>query len=215
MHSERLIHLQDALGHRFRDVSLLEMALVHASTLAARNNERLEFLGDRVLALVMTQYLYATHPLDKEGELSKRLNNMVRRQSIAAVARHVHLDQFLAASAAPSEAMLADAMEAVLGAVFLDAGYQPVRDVIVDLWQKAIGSAESATDAKTALQEWAQGKGLPLPEYTQVSRAGTDHAPEFTVRVTVKTLGSAEGTGNSKRAAEKLAAQELLKKADA
>jgi ribonuclease-3 len=202
--------IEKKIDHSFRDSRLLEMALLHASSTATENNERLEFLGDRVLGLVMAQYLYTTHPTDKEGPLSKRLNAAVRKETIAAVGRHIDLQDILVCSGAPSDSMLADGVEALIGAVMIDGGYDAARNTVIHLWQSALDSAAPEEDPKSALQEWAQGKGLGLPEYELVSKGGSDHAPHFIVKVSIKGAGTATARGASKRAAEKLAAKKLL-----
>jgi ribonuclease-3 len=215
--------LEKALGHRFKKQQLLEMALTHASMRGGKDkhsdNERLEFIGDRVLGLAIAELLSERYPEASEGELARRYNRLVRGETCAKVARALSLGTFLILS--DSEAgsggrakgtILADGMEALLGAIFLDAGFDKARDVVWRLWESP--SEEMPTtarpDAKSALQEWAQGQGLALPEYVEVARKGPDHAPRFTseVRITGKQPGRGEGA--SKRAAEQAAARALL-----
>jgi ribonuclease-3 len=218
--------LETALGYRFKSEALLEQALTHSSVRGADakrlDNERLEFLGDRVLGLCIVERLHETHPKAKEGEVARRYNTLVRAEACAAVARAVGLGTELRLS--PSEAdsggrekdgILADAMEAVLGAVFLDGGFGKARDVVRRIWIGEGGGAkpEAASghiDPKSALQEWAQGRGLALPRYISLARTGPDHAPMFTCEVIVPGHDPASGTGPSKRAAEQAAASALL-----
>lgn len=217
--------LEKALGHRFKNQQLIEVALTHASMRGGKaqkgDNERLEFIGDRVLGLVIAEALSERFPDASEGELARRFNRQVRGEACARVARALGLGKHLILS--DSEAgsggrakttILADAMEAVLGAIFLDAGFEPARTVVRRLWggdddQHAAGAGP---DAKSALQEWAQGRGLALPEYIEVSRKGPDHAPRFTSEVRIAGCAPARGEGASKRAAEQAAARTLLER---
>ena len=211
---------QDRLGHRFADPSLLIRALTHASAAseARRSNERLEFLGDRVLGLVMAEALLSEDRAAAEGLIAPRFNALVRKEACAGVARQIGLGEVLRLGKSEAmsggrrkEALLGDAMEAVIAAVYLDAGLETARERILSLWGARIDEVEEdARDAKTALQEWAQGQGDPPPSYETVGRKGPDHAPLFTVRVTLKDGRSAEADATSKRAAEQAAAQALL-----
>lgn len=216
---------EKALGHRFRRQQLLEVALTHASMRGGKaqqaDNERLEFVGDRVLGLVIAEALSERFPAASEGELARRYNRLVRGEACAKVARTLGIGAYLILS--DSEAgsggrtkstILADAMEAILGAVFLDSGFDAARGVVRRLWaglddQAAVGASP---DAKSALQEWAQGRGLALPEYIEISRKGPDHAPRFTSEVRITGCEPARGEGASKRAAEQAAARTLLKR---
>lgn len=211
---------QDRLGHRFADPALLIRALTHASAAseARRSNERLEFLGDRVLGLVMAEALLSEDRAAAEGLIAPRFNALVRKEACAGVARQIGLGEVLRLGKSEAmsggrrkEALLGDAMEAVIAAVYLDAGLETARERILSLWGARIDEVEEdARDAKTALQEWAQGQGDPPPSYETVGRKGPDHAPLFTVRVTLKDGRSAEADATSKRAAEQAAAQALL-----
>lgn len=214
--------LEAELGYKFKTVALVERALTHASYRgqgkAREDNERLEFLGDRVLGLAVAELLTETYPTAKEGELARRLNKLVSGETCAKAARNIGLGRFLILSESEAgsggrdkETILADAMEAVLGAVFADAGYDKGRAVVRKLWTHLDDQKpKAAADAKSALQEWAQGQGLPLPRYTHVSRTGPDHAPVFVSEVQVSGKGPARGEGASKRAAEQAAAMALL-----
>ena len=219
-----LTELQTALGCRIKDKKLLERALTHASVRAGsasrKDNERLEFLGDRVLGLVVSGRLFQALPDAREGELARRFNRIVCGAACAEVAREIDLGRFLilseseaASGGRDKDTILADAMEAVLGAVFLDRGFKVADGVVERLWAKRMdGGRATPIDPKSALQEWAQGRGLPLPKYTVVSRKGPDHAPEFVAKVSIKGLEPETGDGASKRQAEQTAAATMLER---
>ncbi len=209
------------LGYGFADPDLLRLALTHPSAQSAPDSpdyQRLEFLGDRVLGLVVAESLYNTCPRDSEGALARRYNELVHRDTCAAIAReaglgpHVILSEAEAASGgAAKAAILADVCESVIGAVFLDGGYDAARALIRRLWGKRLSEPGPVPiDPKTALQEWAQGMKRPLPEYNDVARTGPDHAPRFTVEARVEGYEPARGTGTSKRAAQEAAATKIL-----
>ncbi len=216
--------LEKKLGYKFKNQKLLERALTHSSYRgqgkSREDNERLEFVGDRVLGLAIVESLDTAHPRAKEGELARRLNKLVRGEACAKVGRQIGLGEFLIL--ADSEAgsggrakvtILADAIEAVLGAVFLDAGYNKARSVVLKLWEGLDDKqAKAVADPKSALQEWAQGRGLALPRYTQIERRGPDHAPVFVCEVKITGRRPARGEGASKRAAEQAAATHLLER---
>ena len=216
--SDDLDTLERALGHAFDDRTLLREALTHSSAAGPLSNERLEFLGDRVLGLVMAHALIARYPDESEGTLAPRFNALVRKETCAAVAETLNLGAYLrmARSEAQSggrrkQALLGDAMEAVIAAVFLDGGLIAARDVVLDGWRPHLDAQNTApVDAKTALQEWAQGRGMPLPRYIEVSRDGPDHKPLFRIAVSVESGETAEGEAASKRAAQQAAAANLL-----
>ncbi len=205
------------LGHAFKDKNLLERALTHASANTARSNERLEFLGDRVLGLVVADKLYRLFPEDAEGALALKLNALVRREACAAAAEVAGLSEhvILAASEAASggrrkSAIIAGMCEAVIAALYIDGGYDVARAFIERYWEPAFASlGNDMRDAKTALQEWAQARrGVPV--YKLVRRKGPDHAPRFVVEVRIGEDETAMGEGNSKREAEQAAAGLLL-----
>ena len=215
--------VENILGHSFRRPELLREALTHRSALqgAARargSNERLEFIGDRVLGLLMAEWLAERFPREQEGDLGRRLAHLVSQPVLAGVAEAIGLGAAL--SVAPGEAragvkrratVLADALEAALGALYLDAGLDEARGFVRRAWEPTMtAQAEPPKDAKTRLQEWAQKHTRELPAYQVDSRAGPPHAPEFVVSVSV---GVARGTGTagSKRQAEQLAAADLLR----
>ena len=201
---------------------MLERALTHASVRGGKtersDNERLEFIGDRVLGLAIAEILNQQYPDASEGELARRYNRLVRGEACAKVSRAIGLGVHLILSESEADSggrekttILADAAEALLGAVFLDAGFEKARTVVRKLWQdQSEPVPEVAVDAKSALQEWAQGQGLALPKYIVVSRKGPDHAPHFTAEVTISGREPAQGEGASKRIAEQEAATALL-----
>jgi len=216
--SNDIAALERAIGHTFDDRKLLTEALTHSSAADAVSNERLEFLGDRVLGLVIAQALVSRYPKESEGTLAPRLNGLVRRETLALVAEQVDLGAHMKMARSESQSggrrkqgILADGMEALIAAVFLDAGLPAARDVILDGWRPHLDAQDAAPiDAKTALQEWAQGRGLPLPTYTEMGREGPDHNPSFRIEVRLSTGERAEGTDHSKRAAQQVAAAALL-----
>lgn len=210
------------LGHDFTRPDLLREALTHRSALRPRargkgSNERLEFIGDRVLGLVMAEWLIERFPDEQEGDLGRRLAYLVSQPVLARVAEEVSLHDAL--SVAPGEAkagvrqratVLADALEATLGALYLDGGLDKARAFVRRAWEPAMtAQADPPKDAKTRLQEWAHRRGHPLPDYTISARSGPPHAPEFEVTVTVGPH-AARGKAGSKRSAEQLAAEALL-----
>jgi ribonuclease-3 len=214
--------LETALGYTFQNRVVLDRALTHASMRSdqsrTEDNERLEFLGDRVLGLVIADLLIERDGKATEGALARRYNRLVRREACARVARGLELGDLLILSAAEDESggrdkdtILADAMEALLAAIFLEAGFDVVRGVVRRLWEPhADGLPETVADAKSMLQEWAQGQGLPLPTYVELERHGPDHAPRFTTEVRIAGRKPASGSGASKRASEQAAATAML-----
>lgn len=209
------------LGHDFARPELLQRALTHGSisTATRPDNQRLEFLGDRVLGLTMAEALFAADRAATEGQLAPRYNALVKGETCAAIAREIGLGDVLKLGRSEmktggrrKEALLADAMEAVLAAIYLDAGFEAARRVILDLWANRLKNVDQdSRDPKTALQEWAQAKGMTPPRYVQTSRSGPDHAPEFeiTVRLDDGREAVASGTG-TKRSIEQAAASALL-----
>lgn len=214
--------LAKRLGHEFSRPELLKRALTHSSA-RTRNPkpndyERLEFLGDRVLGLVISELLIETFPEAPEGDLARHLNRLVRKETCAEVAEDLELGDYVIMSSSEAvsggrgkQTILGDACEAVLGALFLDGGYDVPRRVIRSLWKDRLeDDSRPLRDAKSVLQEWAQGKGRDLPAYDEVAREGPDHDPHFTARVKVEDMEPATGQGASKRAAEQAAATAML-----
>jgi ribonuclease-3 len=213
--------LETSVGYRFRDPALLEEALTHATAANANsraNYQRLEFLGDRVLGLAVAGMLFEAFPTAKEGELSKRLSDLVRRETCAEVARewglagYIRLGAGEAASGAGERApILADACEALIGAVFVDGGFAAARELVRGAFEERMRARpRPSLDPKTALQEWAQARGLPTPVYRTQERSGPDHAPRFTISVEVDGFEASAADAGSKRAAEQGAAEAFL-----
>jgi ribonuclease-3 len=211
------------LGHSFRRPELLIEALTHGSTDSAIDNQRLEFLGDRVLGLVIAEALLAHDGAAREGDLAPRLNALVRQETCADVAAELGLGAALrmgrsemVSGGRRKTALLGDAMEAVIAAVYLDAGYEAARALILRAWGDRIAAAHAlGRDAKTSLQEWAQARGLPPPAYVDLAREGPDHAPVFSVEARLEDGRTAEGRAPSKRAAQQAAAEALLARVEA
>lgn len=215
--------LEAHLGHRFSDRDLAWLALTHVSANSAvraraESYQRLEFLGDRVLGLVVSEMLYAAFPTASEGELSRRLAELVRQESCAEVAAAWRAGEYvrlgsgeMQSGGARKRAILADVCESLIGAIFLDAGYIAARDVVARAWrERMLTPRRPLQDAKTALQEWVQGRGRPAPVYREIARSGPDHLPKFVIRVEIEGFSAAEGEGSSKRVAEQAAAEIFL-----
>jgi ribonuclease-3 len=214
--------LVDLLGYHFNEPNLLEQALTHPSLQpgsAGRGPyERLEFLGDRVLGLVVAEMLYHRFPGENEGALARRHAALVRRESLSRIALQINLGPALSLSRSEEETggrnnmgTLADACEAVLGAMYADGGLAPVAGLINRLWTPLMDEmAAPPKDAKTALQEWAQARALGLPIYSTLAVEGPPHNPDFLIGVEIESTAKASGRGPSKRAAEQVAATNLL-----
>ena len=221
--ADALAALEGRIGYSFTDRALLDQALTHASaskaTAAAADNERLEFLGDRVLGLLAAEALIARDPRWREGELSRRHAALVSGSACAQAARRLDIGAALrlAGGAASqggraNERIVGDAMEAVIAAVYLDGGAAAARSLFERAWSHALAALSGAApkDAKSVLQEWAMARGLPLPAYRLLARSGPDHAPSFTVAAAVSGHAPASGAGGSLQAAEKAAAAAFL-----
>lgn len=229
--ADRHAELQRRIGHRFAAPGLLAEALTHASATrpdsprgrgrrpaGPRSNERLEFLGDRVLGLIVAEMLIRRFPKESEGALSRRHAALVRREALAAVAADLDLGAWLTLARGEEEgggranpAILADACEALIGAIYLDGGLEPARAFVHERWAETLGTmAAPPRDAKTALQEWAQRRSPELPTYEVVEVTGPSHAPSFAVAVRLAGLAPVIGRGASKRAAEQDAAARFL-----
>lgn len=223
--SADLLAFSRRLGHAFNQPEYLVRAVTHSSMVSPHrdDNQRLEFLGDRVLGLVMAEALLKADPSAPEGLLAPRYNALVRREACADVARQIDLGSVLKLGRSEmksggrrKEALLADAMEAVIAAVYQDAGFEAARGVILNQWGDRIHNvAADARDAKTALQEWAQARGELPPQYIEVARTGPDHQPVFTIEARLASGPSEQATAGSKRQAEQAAATALLKKVGA
>ena len=217
---------EERIGYRFKDPALLEQALTHISALSGARNraasyQRLEFLGDHVLGLVVSDMLFRAFARADEGEMSRRLADLVRKEACADVGRSIELGTAIRLGASEANAggrgrtaILADVCEALIGAVFVDGGYPAAAALIERLWSERMRTpARPLRDSKTVLQEWAQARGLPTPAYREVERKGPHHDPEFRVTVELPDLAPAEGLGRSKRAAEQAAAAAMLTRA--
>lgn len=213
--------IEGALGHRFADPGLLRDALTHRSATTGRAElgyERLEFLGDRVLGLCVAAMLYRHFEREPEGKLAVRHTDLVRRETLAEIARHLDIGPYIAMSrdaegsgGRDNTTVLSDVMEALLAALFLDGGLAAAETCVERLWAERMRTTDRPPrDAKTRLQEWALGRGLPLPSYAMLDRTGPDHAPTITVSCVVEGVGRSEARGGSKRAAEQSAAEAML-----
>jgi ribonuclease-3 len=212
-----LSDLEARLGHTFRNPELLSRALTHSSASSSVSNERLEFLGDRVLGLIAAEKLHALYPDDAEGSLALKFNALARQEACAKAAEeagladHIKLaNSEVMSGGRKKAAILAGTCEAVIAALYLDDGFEVARAFVEKYWTDAFATLDQdMRDAKTALQEWAQARGHPLPSYELASREGPSHAPIFVIAVSV---GGKTGTGTagSKRRAEQLAAEALL-----
>jgi ribonuclease-3 len=206
-------------GRTLADEPLWLEALTHGSTGAARDYQRLEFLGDRVLGLVIGEWLYQLEEAD-EGRLSQRLNALVSRATCAAVARAVGLGEHIRLGKQArddgghdSDNILGDVMEALIGACFTAHGFEATRDMVRSLWADEVaGKAGVSKHPKSALQEWAAGNRRKMPEYHLVERSGPDHAAKFSVAVSIKGVGEVVASGSSMREAETAAAQEFMRR---
>ena len=215
--------LEDRIGYKFADKALLERAVTHISALGggatrANSYQRLEFLGDHVLGLVISDMLYGAFPKANEGELSRRLADLVRKETCAEIARAMDLGPALKLGNSESHAggrlratILADACEALVGAAFIDGGFDAAQTLVAKFWkERMLKPLRPLRDPKTMLQEWAQARGLPTPAYSEMARTGPHHDPEFRVAVALPDKPPAEGKGSSKRAAEQAAAAAML-----
>ncbi|WP_333824387.1 ribonuclease III [Pinisolibacter sp.] len=212
--------LEARIGHRFADRTLLARALTHTSAVgnAAASYQRLEFLGDRVLALTVAGMVYRAFPQADEGELARRLNALVKRETCAEVARELQLGEAVRLGSGEAQsggraksAILGDIAEALIAAIHLDAGFEVASAFVERHWRERMMTARGPLrDAKTTLQEWLQGRGLAAPTYRQVSRTGPDHDPLFTIAADLVGEEGAHGTGRSKREAEQNAATRVL-----
>ncbi len=215
--------LEDALGYTFADKGLLDRALTHASAIngtdTGKSYQRLEFLGDRVLGLVVADMLVERFSEAPEGELSRRLARLVSRETCTEVADEMQLATYLRVGGGrkgrspATPGVLADACEAVIAAIYRDGGLDAARRTVERYWQPKVTSMSGPLhDAKTALQEWAHQRGADAPSYVEIARSGPDHAPEFEIEVSVAKIAPARGRGRSKREAEQEAATAVLRR---
>jgi ribonuclease-3 len=208
--------LEARIGHGFRDRAVLRLALTHSSVAAAKvadaNNERLEFLGDRVLGLVIAEMLMDVFPRALEGELSRRLAFLVRWETCAAVAGEAGIREALrfGGGGPPTPLMLSDACEALIGALYLDGGLASARSFVDRFWRSRLENSLGSRDAKSTLQEWAHARGLQAPRYEIVARSGPEHQLRFVVEARVEGAEPARGEGRTRREAEQDAAAIIL-----
>ncbi|MBY0281490.1 MAG: ribonuclease III [Alphaproteobacteria bacterium] len=206
--------LEEKIGYQFKDQTLLKSALTHSSVRHSGNVfERLEFLGDRVLGVLIAEYLYKNFPKESEGDLAKRLAVLVSKETCNKVGHLIALSDFLKliGDRSPHSSVLADAVEALIAALYLDGGLDECRKFVIRCWKVFIEkNMIPPKDAKTTLQEWAQAKGLPIPVYKLIESSGPDHEPLFKVEVTIMNKPPYYGIGSSKRIAEQAAASDLL-----
>ena len=220
--SEAIRSFEQRLGYEFSNLSLLVEALTHSSIASdfRKDNQRLEFLGDRVLGLVMAEALLEIDQTAPEGTLAPRFNALVRKETCAEVARQIELGGVLKIGRSEmlsggrrKDALLGDGMEAVIAAIYKDGGFEVAKTIIINLWGDRIKNVKGdARDAKTMLQEWAQARGQNPPNYEVMSRSGPDHAPDFLVKVILDSGETSEAMAGSKRQAEQMAAKALLQK---
>lgn len=210
--------LQDKLEYQFKDPELLRVAVTHSSTGEKDNYERLEFLGDRVLGLVIASLLYRQFPNEKEGDLARRLASLVQGKTIAELSARISLGDFIifsdaeaASGGAENDHILADVFESVIGALYIDSGFEECKRLIETHWTDVLHTMRRPPQhPKTAIQEWAQARGLPLPTYEITDQIGPDHAPRFEVELSVKGHLPVKATGKSRAEAEKGAAAEFM-----
>ncbi len=216
LRTDEIRRLETLLGHSFADQGLLRRALTHASALPrAPSYERLEFLGDRVLGLILADYFHSTCPDDDEGALSTRLHAAARQSTLAAVARDLDIAPLIRAQSGmdvtASDGMLSDVIESLLAALYLDAGLEAARRFVTTHWPLDLGTLVQADkDAKSHLQELAMKRGLALPQYRLVSRSGADHAPQLVYAVSLDGYGEEQASGASRKQAEQMAASRLI-----
>ena len=219
-HDVAVERLSAALGYAFRDPALLQQALTHRSQ-GARNNERLEFLGDGLLNFIVGAALYERRPRDEEGALSRLRASLVREESLARIARSLELGKLLnlgesesKSGGARRDSILADALEAIIGAIFLDGGFEPARASCLKLFEPMLADLpdpETLKDPKTRLQEWLQSRGRPLPRYEVLAESGPPHRREFRVCCALTDIEKfTEAAGSSRRSAEQQAAEMML-----
>jgi ribonuclease-3 len=220
--SEAIRSFEQRLGYEFSNLIVLIEALTHSSIASdyRKDNQRLEFLGDRVLGLVMAEALLEIDQTAPEGTLAPRFNALVRKETCAEVARQIELGDVLKIGRSEmlsggrrKDALLGDGMEAVIAAIYKDGGFEIAKTIIIKLWGDRIKNVKvDARDAKTMLQEWAQARGQNPPNYEVISRSGPDHAPDFLVKVILASGETSEAMAGSKRQAEQMAAKALLQK---
>ena len=218
----RFSALESRIGYQFSEYSNLERALTHSSSRKDSGDifhyERLEFLGDRVLGVCISDLLFKKFPDAREGELSRRLNTLVKGNTLAEISDELRLYEFIRTggdlkhiTGKRMRGVRADALEALIASIYLDGGLQAAQQFVVRFWKERLEAADAAKrDSKTELQEWAHANRQNTPRYLVISRSGPDHDPEFVVEVHIDSLSPEKGVGKSKRSAEQNAAGKLL-----
>lgn len=209
------LEVEAFVGHCFADKSLLRRALTHSSAADADSYERLEFLGDRVLGLVLADYFFQNCPADDEGILSLRLHAAARQSTLVEVAQRLKIASFIKVQsgmkAADNHSVLSDVVESIIAAIYLDAGLAAAQSFIKAHWTLELGViSTNEKDAKSSLQELVLRRGLPLPQYVLVEKSGPDHMPEMRYEVLVDGYGSTEAIAGSRKSAEQQAAAAML-----
>jgi ribonuclease-3 len=220
MSEQQFKKLEDIIGYQFKDSHLLERALTHSSTNDAYNYQRLEFLGDRVLGLVMAHALFEAFRGENEGGLAKRHTALVQGITCSLIGQKHNIADFIILSNSEKEAgvhlnenIIADVVESMIGAIYIDGGYENVQRVVLHLWGDMVNTLEDVPqDPKTELQEWVQARGLSLPQYEIIGKSGPDHAPIFSIELKIEGSSPVVSEGTSRRQTEKLAATEMLQK---
>ena len=209
---EHLAKIENILSYKFQDRKWLERAITHSSMDTGPNYERLEFLGDRVLGVIVAEILFRKYPEEREGALAKRFSALVRGKILATIGQEIGIEEYISSSAGHNENVIADVMEALIGAVYIDGGLAPCKAFIEKYWAEHLKvMVRPPQDPKTQLQEWAQAQKLKIPTYEIVGQEGPDHAPEFTVRVSVQGYPPQEATASNRRQGEKNSARKFLK----
>ena len=210
------------INYKFKNFKFLNLSLIYSSYDEKNkilNYERLEFLGDRVLGLVISELLFEKFPLEKEGELSKRFSNLVSKKTLVKISYDINLSDFILTSKSYSQkykitdSMLADSLEALIGAIFLDSNYKKVKEVVKSLWKEKINTQiQPPNNPKSQLQEWCLTNKKNLPKYSLIYKKGPDHLPHFKVKVEIKNFFTTYGSGRTKREAELVAAEKIVTK---
>tara|TARA_Y100001970_G_scaffold258820_1_gene339119 strand:+ start:476 stop:1135 length:660 start_codon:yes stop_codon:yes gene_type:complete len=214
--SDKLHTLQKKINIKFKSINYLKKAITHKSYDSLNNYEKLEFLGDRVLGLVISKKLIELYPDQKEGVLDKRLASLVNKNRCLEVAKNIGLEKFILIGNKSNKSkienkILSDCIEALIGAIYYDKGFEASEKFILNMWKSFINSSDvSIVDSKTKLQEYSLKKFKSLPIYKLVSSSGPKHKPKFTISVKLKNTKLFEGSGNSKKKAEQSAAKILL-----
>lgn len=220
MSMDKLKQLQDIIEYQFEDVHFLERALTHSSTNDDYNYQRLEFLGDRVLGLVMAHALFSEFKGENEGGLAKRHTALVQGTTCSLIGQKYNIGDFIILSNSEKEAgvhlnenIIADVVESMIGAIYIDGGYEEAQRVVLSLWGNIIKTLEKAPqDPKTELQEWVQARSFDLPAYEIIDKQGPDHAPKFIIQLSIEGFEVVTAEGTSRRQTEKIAAKMMLKK---